>query len=95
MLAAAVAAAEEPAASVTGSAAGGDGGFWVQERPLSALVTERPQQGDNFGPPASDFWDSPGVPPRPRKAADQLLVWLGFVNLAHRTAWPQMLPGLV
>jgi hypothetical protein len=30
----------------------------------------------------------------PRKAADRLLVWMGFVNLAHRAAWPETLAGL-
>jgi hypothetical protein len=30
----------------------------------------------------------------PRKAADRLLVWMGFVNLVHRATWPEMLAGL-
>src|SRR5215468_439410 len=38
--------------------------------PISALVTDRPRAGDNFGPPASGFWGSPGVPPRPGKVDD-------------------------
>jgi hypothetical protein len=62
--------------------------------PISAVVTDKPRREDGFGPPASGFWDSPGVPPMPRKAADRLLVWMGFVNLAHRAAWPESLPGL-
>jgi len=62
--------------------------------PLSAVVTDNPRQEDNFGPPTSGFWDSPGVPPRPGRNADRLLVWMGFVNLAHRAAWPQALDGL-
>ena len=62
--------------------------------PLSALVTYKPQEGDNFGPPGGGFWGSPGVPPRPARADNRLLVWMGFVNLAHRAAWPASLPGL-
>jgi len=62
--------------------------------PLSAVVTDKPRREDNFEPPASGFWESPGVPARPRKAADRLLVWMGFVNLAHRAAWPETLAGL-
>jgi len=62
--------------------------------PLGALVTDKPGREDNFEPPTSGFWGSPGVPPMPRKAADRLLVWMGFVNLAHRAAWPETLAGL-
>ena len=62
--------------------------------PLSAVVTDRPHREDNYEPPTSGFWESPGVPPRPRKAADRLLVWMGFVNLAHRATWPETLAGL-
>jgi hypothetical protein len=62
--------------------------------PLAAVVTDKPRQEDNFEPPTSGFWGSPGVPPMPRKAADRLLVWMGFVNLAHRAAWPETLTGL-
>ena len=62
--------------------------------PLAAVVTDKPSREDNFEPPTSGFWDSPGVPPRPRKAADRLLVWMGFVNLAHRATWPDTLAGL-
>jgi hypothetical protein len=62
--------------------------------PLSAVVTDRPHREDSYEPPTSGFWESPGVPPRPRKAADRLLVWMGFVNLAHRAAWPETLAGL-
>lgn len=62
--------------------------------PLSALVTSKPRAADNFGPPTAEgFWDSPGVPPRPARRDDQLLIWMGFVNLAHRAAWPEELPG--
>jgi hypothetical protein len=61
--------------------------------PLSAVVTDRPRREDNFEPPTSGFWGSPGVPPLPRKAADRLLVWMGFVNLAYQAAWPETLPG--
>jgi hypothetical protein len=60
--------------------------------PISALVTDRPRQGDNYEPPASGFWGSPGVPPRPRKVDDRLMIWMGFVNLAYRVAWPEKLP---
>jgi hypothetical protein len=63
--------------------------------PLTAIVTDKPRQEDNFGPPTSGFWGSPGVPPMPRKAADRLLVWMGFVNLAHQAVWPETLAGLV
>ena len=62
--------------------------------PLSAVVTDSPRRGESFGPPAAGFWGSPGVPPRPGKGDDRLLVWMGFVNLAHRAAWPEALPGL-
>ena len=62
--------------------------------PLTAVVADRPRREDNFGPPTSGFWGSPGVPPMPRKAADRLLVWMGFVNLAHRATWPETLAGL-
>jgi hypothetical protein len=62
--------------------------------PISAVVTDKPRREDNFEPPTSGFWGSPGVPPRPRKGADRLLVWMGFVNLAHRAAWPETLAGL-
>jgi hypothetical protein len=62
--------------------------------PISALVTDQPDAASGFGPPGGGFWGSPGVPPRPRKADDRLLVWMGFVNLAHRAAWPETLPGL-
>src|SRR5262249_39560874 len=62
--------------------------------PISALVTAGPREGDNFGPPGGGFWGSPGVPPRPGRADNRLLVWMGFVNLAHRAAWPEKLPGL-
>jgi hypothetical protein len=62
--------------------------------PISAVVAGRPRREDNFEPPASGFWGSPGVPPLPRKAADRLLVWMGFVNLVHRAAWPETLAGL-
>jgi hypothetical protein len=61
--------------------------------PLSAVVTDRPRREHNFEPPASGFWGSPGVPPMPRKAADRLLVWMGFVNLVHQAPWPETLPG--
>jgi len=62
--------------------------------PLSAVVTDKPRREDNFEPPTSGFWESPGVPARPRKAADRLLVWMGFVNLAHRAVWPETPVGL-
>src|SRR3954471_15552433 len=62
--------------------------------PISAVVTDKPRREDSFGPPTSGFWESPGVPPRPRKPADRLLVWMGFVNLAHQAAWPETLAGL-
>jgi hypothetical protein len=62
--------------------------------PLSAVVTDRPRQEDSFAPPTSGFWGSPGVPPKPRKAADRLMVWMGFVNLAYRAAWPETLERL-
>jgi hypothetical protein len=62
--------------------------------PLSALVTYRPDPDAGFGPPGAGFWDSPGVPPRPRRPDDRLMVWMGFVNLAHQAAWPETLPGL-
>jgi hypothetical protein len=62
--------------------------------PLSAVVTDRPRREDSFAPPSSGFWGSPGVPPKPRKAADRLLLWMGFVNLAYRAAWPETLEGL-
>jgi hypothetical protein len=62
--------------------------------PISALVASRPRVTDNFEPPASGFWGSPGVPPRPAKADDRLLVWMGFVNLTYRVAWPEELPSL-
>ena len=61
--------------------------------PLSALVTYKPQQGSNFEPPGGSFWGSPGVPPRPGRADNRLLVWMGFVNLAHRAEWPESLLG--
>jgi hypothetical protein len=61
--------------------------------PISAVVTDKPREGDSFGQPERGFWDSPGVPPRPRKGDDRLMVWMGFVNLAHKAAWPQTLPG--
>ena len=62
--------------------------------PLSALVTDRPRGGDSLGPPTTGFWGSPGVPPRPARGDDRLMVWMGFVTLAHRAAWPESLPGL-
>jgi hypothetical protein len=62
--------------------------------PISALVTSKPRAGENFGPPGGGFWDSPGVPPRPARTADRLMIWMGFVNLAYRAAWPEELPGL-
>jgi hypothetical protein len=62
--------------------------------PISALVTCKPREGDNFGPPGGGFWESPGVPPRPVRGDARLLIWMGFVNLAYRAAWPETLPGL-
>ena len=62
--------------------------------PISAVVAGRPRRDDNFEPPTSGFWGSPGVPAMPRKAADRLLVWMGFVNLTHQAAWPETLAGL-
>jgi hypothetical protein len=62
--------------------------------PISAIVADRPRREENFEPPATGFWGSPGVPPLPRKAADRLMVWMGFVNLAHQAAWPETLAGL-
>jgi hypothetical protein len=62
--------------------------------PISALVTYKPQEGSNLEPPGSGFWGSPGVPPRPGRADNRLLVWMGFVNLVHRAEWPERLPGL-
>src|ERR1041385_2430325 len=38
--------------------------------PLSALVTYQPRQEGNFEPPGGSFWDSPGVPPKPRRTGD-------------------------
>jgi hypothetical protein len=61
--------------------------------PLSAVVTDKPGREDGYEPPTSGFWGTPGVPPKPRKAADRLLVWMGFVNLAYRAAWPEALAG--
>ena len=61
--------------------------------PLSAVVTDKPRREDNYEPPTTGFWGSPGVPPRPNKGADRLLVWMGFVNLAHRATWPETLAG--
>jgi hypothetical protein len=79
---------EEPLAQVNGHARA------AGLPPISALVTDKPDEKSGFGPPGGGFWDSPGVPPRPRKGDDRLLVWMGFVNLAHRASWPQTLPGL-
>jgi hypothetical protein len=62
--------------------------------PLSGLVASKSPQEGNFGPPTAGFWESPGVPAMPRKAADRLLVWMGFVNLVHRATWPETLAGL-
>jgi hypothetical protein len=62
--------------------------------PLSAVVTGKPRQEGSFEPPTTGFWDSPGVPPQPRKAADRLMVWMGFVNLAYQASWPATLAGL-
>jgi len=61
--------------------------------PLSALVTDKPRRDEGFGPPASGFWGSPGVPARPSKADDRLMIWMGFVNLVHLAAWPEALAG--
>jgi hypothetical protein len=62
--------------------------------PLSALVTYKPQQEGNFEPPGGSFWDSPGVPPKPRRTDDCLMIWMGFLNLAYQAGWPETLPGL-
>jgi hypothetical protein len=63
--------------------------------PISAVVTSKPRAEENFGPPGDGgFWGSPGVPPRPARVADRLMIWMGFVNLAYRAAWPENLPGL-
>jgi hypothetical protein len=62
--------------------------------PISSLVTYKPQDDGNFGPPGGGFWESPGVPARPARADDRLMIWMGFVNLAHRAAWPETLAGL-
>jgi hypothetical protein len=62
--------------------------------PLSTLVTCKPRQEGNFEPPGGGFWSSPGVPPRPRRVDDCLMIWMGFLNLAHKALWPETLPGL-
>ena len=50
--------------------------------------------GGELRAPGDRLLGVPGSPPKPRKAADQLLIWMGFVNLAHRAAWPETLVGL-
>lgn len=62
--------------------------------PISALVTLKPRTEENFEPPSSgSFWGTPGVPPRPARLNDRLMIWMGFVNLAYRAAWPEELPA--
>ena len=83
-----------PAAASCGSWAAVNGQARAAGLPLiSALVTYKPQQEGNFGPPGGDFRGSPGIPPRPARPDDRLLVWMGFVNLAHQAACKAFVAG--
>jgi len=59
------------------------------------------RRGDRQPPPGGKFRAARppasagrrASPPRPGKGDDRLLVWMGFVNLAHRAAWPKPCRG--
>ncbi|HUY89912.1 MAG TPA: hypothetical protein VMV10_14345 [Pirellulales bacterium] len=60
--------------------------------PLSAVVTYKPQTGEELIP-GDGFWGSaPNVPERPRSSDRRQEVWAEILNRVYAADWPDQLP---